>query len=339
MWSPRGVHFLIGFSAVLACISLLSTIWLFHSTAATRLFDSLSTSKELKADRVFATFLTSSSDVELSPSEDNYFIATRMLIYQMLHAHETRLRHPVPFIVFVTNAVSAEKRKRLTRDGATVIELAHLSADWVEPTESRWSDVMTKLRMWEMEQFGIIAFIDADMVLTRPIDDLFHDPAVRECATRNRADSEVVKGPVPEPPSYLLAAITQIEKGHDFPPIHRPHDLPNPYFFNAGLMVFRPDRALFALYEWLLGQPGVFDPGLPEQGLLNYVHQVNGNMLWTKLDPVWQTQYPSRNDIEHGVYMLHDKWWHVTHENETGELFRAWRWRMEGFYEAYDRLH
>ncbi|EKG20988.1 Glycosyl transferase family 8 [Macrophomina phaseolina MS6] len=292
-------------------------------------------SKQLKFDRVFATYLTSPPNAHPDDADDNYFIATRMLTYQLLHAPETRLRTPIPFVVFVAESVSPQKRQRLEMDGAAVVELEHLGADWVNPTEDRWSDVMTKLRMWQREEFGLIAFIDADMVLTQPIDGLFDDPAVRECKTKKNPNSNV-KGP-PEPDSYVMAAITQINEGHDFPPVHVPQDLPNPWFFNAGLMVFRPGREIFKYYKWFLDQPGAFDPGLPEQGLLNWVHQELGNMLWTKLDPIWNVQYPSQNDIDHGVRMLHDKWWNTTHPEETGELFKAWRWRMEGFYEAFDR--
>lgn len=323
--------------AMSAVLLLTYTTWRLYSTINPGEWYSSGSPNPSRADRVFATYLTSPSKPQREDSDDNYFIATRMLAYQILHAPETRLRKPVPFVVFVAESVSARKRERLVRDGAIVIELKHLGADWVKPTQDRWSDVMTKLRMWEMEQYGLIAFIDADTLLMEPPDALFDDPAVRECKTTTNPDS-VIKGP-PEPKSYVMAAITQINKGHDFPPINKPKDLVNPFFFNAGLMVLRPSRDMFEYYSWFLAQPDIFDPGLPEQGLLNWVHQELGNMLWTKLDPIWNTQYPSQNDIEHGVRMLHDKWWNTTHKDETEMLFRAWRWKMEGFYEAFDRTH
>lgn len=321
------------------------TTWTFYETvsdageAARRLFhySGGSSKHPLVADRAFATYLTSPPSNQDPDAEDHYFIATRMLTYQLLHAPETRMRKSVPFIVFVAESVSTTNRERLQQDGATVIELKHLGADWVKPTEHRWSDVMTKLRMWEMDQYGLIAFIDADTVLTEPLDALFDDPAVRVCKTGKKTNS-TVKGP-PEPQSYAMAAIAQINEGHKFPPVDVPTDLPNPFFFNAGLMVFRPGKDIFEYYRWFLDHPGIFDPGLPEQGLLNMVHQELGNMLWTKLDPIWNTQYPSQNDMDHGVKMLHDKWWKLTHPSEMEKSFLSWRWRMEGFYQAYDRSY
>ncbi|OJD40337.1 glycosyltransferase family 8 protein [Diplodia corticola] len=381
MWTADGVRILITTSATIAMITLVCTLWALcdlhpRSSApqthyATR---PINTSRPLQADRVFATFLTSLSDDANRETDDNYFTAARILTYQMLHAPETRLRNPVPFVVFVASSVSVYKRERLERDGATVIELAGLTADWLEPGDSRWSDVMTKVRMWEMDQFGLIAFIDADTVLLQPVDGLFTDAAVRECKTgeqyppvaaaaaaartdvRGRtsraaeaaaaaaapptyttAAGVVLPLAAPQPASYVMAAITQISQDHDFPPVRRGKDVPNPTYFNAGLMVFRPSRAMFAYYRSFLDIPGIFDPALPEQGLLNYAHQHDGDMMWTKLDPVWNTQYPRVNDIDHGVRMLHQKWWHKPLEEGMAELLRAWRWKMEGFYEGLDR--
>lgn len=38
--------------------------------------------------------------------DDKYFVATRVLAYQLLHAPETRTTHNIPLIVLVTPAVS-----------------------------------------------------------------------------------------------------------------------------------------------------------------------------------------------------------------------------------------
>ena len=59
--------------------------------------------------------------------EDRYFIACRILTYQLLYANETRIgdevRDRIDWIVAVTSGVDAWKREQLEADGATVVEL------------------------------------------------------------------------------------------------------------------------------------------------------------------------------------------------------------------------
>ena len=56
-------------------------------------------------------------------NEDDYFVATRTLAYQLLHAPETRTNSSIPFIVLATEDVAPHKLDRLRLDGATVSAL------------------------------------------------------------------------------------------------------------------------------------------------------------------------------------------------------------------------
>ncbi|KAI7351820.1 hypothetical protein KC336_g22481, partial [Hortaea werneckii] len=63
----------------------------------------------------YATFLAGDSSALAEDKileHDKYFVATRILAYQLLHAPETKSKHDYPFIVLVTSDVSTEKRER-----------------------------------------------------------------------------------------------------------------------------------------------------------------------------------------------------------------------------------
>lgn len=81
----------------------------------------------VKSKYAFATFLASDAQESEDTVIDNdlYFIATRILAYQILHAPETKSRTEIPFIVLVNEGVSEMKRERLRRDGAIVWQPKH----------------------------------------------------------------------------------------------------------------------------------------------------------------------------------------------------------------------
>lgn len=71
----------------------------------------------IKSKHAYATFLASDSEEDSydSINEDKYFVATRILAYQLLHAPETRSNNSIPFVVLVNKHVSEAKRDRLRR--------------------------------------------------------------------------------------------------------------------------------------------------------------------------------------------------------------------------------
>ncbi|KAJ5654438.1 hypothetical protein N7490_001441 [Penicillium lividum] len=122
---------------------------------------------------VYATYLSAPTEwpnhtiSNFWTSIDPYFDATRILTYQILHAPETRTKVNIPFVVFVHENVNQEKRRHLETQGANVVELADFRVDWIRPKDRRWIDALTKPRMWQMIQYDLIVFKDADSILTR----------------------------------------------------------------------------------------------------------------------------------------------------------------------------
>ncbi|KAI9662615.1 MAG: hypothetical protein M1821_008782 [Bathelium mastoideum] len=288
--------------------------------------------------RAYATFLTgtvaNASDHDYN--NDVYFVATRLLCYQILHAPETRTNQSIPFLVLVTEDVSLDKRDRLAADGATVVPVEYIRQDWIHAMHGYWQDVMTKLRIWELVQYDLILFLDVDTILLRPLDAIFDDPAAAPTAPGSLSDM-IRADEAPLPPVYTFAGVPEMQHEHGYPPSEAAGDFPNADYLNAGFFLLRPSRALFAYYLSVVALPDRFDPAFPEQNLFNYAHRREGNMPWRALPPTWNMHYPTAADVAGGVASLHDKWWKPEHA-ELEPLLRGLRWRMEGFYEAVEAV-
>lgn len=121
---------------------------------------SASSQKEVVGEKLaYMTFLTGTTAnlTDADITHDQYFDATRMLGYQLLHHDRTKTQQNIPFIVLVTDDISEEKRERLTQDGVTVIPVEYIvPGEWLHATVDRWKDVVTKLRAWQLTQYSRI---------------------------------------------------------------------------------------------------------------------------------------------------------------------------------------
>ena len=304
-----------------------------------KVIPSLQPQVPFKRPYAFATLLSSTTvDLTAPDDDDVYFVGARLLCYQLLHAPETRLSKPIPFVVAVTKDVPSSKRNRLIHDGAEIIEVEKLSADWVQ-SDQRYSDVLTKLRIANWTQFERVMFLDVDTVLSEPLDGIFDDPAARvlnnlELQTRNHTD--VVKDDeAPQPSTYVFAGAPSLISGHKYPPTTEDENMGG-HWVNGGFWLIRPSQELFALYKSVLDIPDRFGTFYPEECLLNYVHRNDGNMPWFALQYDWGVSgFPSLNDLESGAKSLHDKWWQ---KGELSDFFEKIRWQMDGFYRGRDSL-
>lgn len=287
----------------------------------------------------FATYLAG-SDKEVPYEQDYYFIATRILAYQLLHAQETKSRdREIPFIVMVTDKVPERQQTRLRKDGAVVIQVPHITSSWAHPGWEGWSDIYTKLRLWELVQFDRVCFLDVDHELTGPLDGIFNDPAVQVQQTRNN-QSNLRDDEAPLPSEFVMASVPETNHEHGYPPKDEANDFPNINYMNAGFFVLKPDVKMLEYYLSVLNIEDRFDSSLMEQNLLNYAHRresEGGNIPWMQLGTQWNIHYPSIKDVEGGVKSVHEKWWGPEKE-DMSQWMAAWRWRMEGYYEAKDQM-
>ncbi|RMY89468.1 hypothetical protein D0864_06436 [Hortaea werneckii] len=283
----------------------------------------------------YATFLAGDSSAIAEDKvleHDKYFVATRILAYQLLHAPETKSKHDYPFIVLVTSDVSAEKRERLRKDGAVVWEAPAMDAGWVKTDVSTWQNVMSKLRLWELTEYERICFLDGDTILTDTMDGIFEDAAAAmQESGQDQEATEADEAAVPS--TYVFAGVPEPKMNHHYPPSDEEGDWYNIDYLNAGFFVLQPSKELLGYYTSLTTLEDRFDPHLPEQNLLNYAHRREGNMPWKQLDSKWNMHYPSMDDLEGGVVSLHEKWWAPVNA-DLAPFLLSWRWRMEGYYEG-----
>lgn len=155
----------------------------------------------------YATFLAGNYN---NDGEDVYFLGARLLAYQLLHAPETKSNNSIPFLVVATQAVSEAKKERLRQDGAEVVVVDDLIAEWIgDPRNNpRFKDVMTKLRVWEMTQYDRLCLIDGDTVLMGNIDGVFDDPAVKTRTTLNKPGA-IKDDEAPQPIEYAIASTAE----------------------------------------------------------------------------------------------------------------------------------
>lgn len=287
---------------------------------------------------------------------DGYFLSARVLIYQLLHSPTAGTNSSIPFLVLVTEDVTPRKRIRLAQDGAIIVPVSKLEADWVVPGDARWADVLTKLRLWEQVAYDKICFIDADMLVTKPLDGVFDDPATRT-ATTLANPAAVLADEAALPSTYTFATHADFWGfDHPYPPLSAGEgedaetnaetnadadasaSASAPSYLNCGFFVIKPDVNMFAYYLSLLALPGRFDPALPEQNLLNHAHRRDGNMPWRPLWYGWNVNWPGRRDWLGGAASFHAKYWDddPAHDPILKALWREQRAEMEGFYRGRD---
>ncbi|KAJ9216095.1 CAZyme family GT8 [Paecilomyces variotii] len=280
-----------------------------------------------RRDIAVATFLTGESESWKYQEDGNYLIATRTLTYQLRHSPRTRLDPSIPFLILVTDDVSAASRERLTEDGAIVIPVDKVQTN-LTVTEPRWKDCWTKLRLFDpnIVPYERVLFMDGDTVLTRPIDGVFDDPAAQFMYSQKNGD-EIKPDEPPLPERYLFAGKTEAGTyEHSFPP-----DTSGNYL-NAGFFLYSPSHEIMHYYMSVLSVPDRFDPMMPGQNLLNYAHRQEGNMPWQKLSYTWNMNFVTPQDMEGGVASLHVKSWDKSLQQEVIDYALRCRWEMEGFW-------
>ncbi|KAL1961497.1 hypothetical protein VTN77DRAFT_1676 [Rasamsonia byssochlamydoides] len=278
-----------------------------------------------------ATFLTEDT---YQTSDDFYYIATRILTYQLLHANETRCGRQIPFLILVTNAVTQDKRTQLAQDGAQVVLVEDVPLRWwIRTGVTRWKDQFTKLRLLEMTQYERVLFIDADTILTRPIDSIFDEPqSMSPFNTLFDRREEIHWDEEQLPAQYVFAARSDNalagERDHPFPPEHRD-------IFSAGFWVAAPSHELFRYLLSVMRHYRRFDPTTMEQSLLNYAFRKRGPMPWQELDYRWSATWPNVRDLEGGVATLHEKFWRAG-PDELRQLWWELKEEMENYYQSVD---
>jgi alpha-N-acetylglucosamine transferase len=222
----------------------------------------------------------------------------------------------------------------LAEEGATVIGVDTLEpSSWhPSPGQARWIDQFTKLRLFELTDYERIAYMDNDMLVARPLDDIWDEEEVINPKATVLDDTKTQLDEAPLPASYVIAGVTDNEG----PGNHHPVPVTSTSRLNGGFFVLQPSKGLFEYYKSILEQRGRFDNGMMEMGLLNYAHRLDGNMPWVPLIPgKWSNNWPALRDMELGSATLHDKFWDKGNRGWIEpELVEMW-WRVQGQMEGH----
>ncbi|KAJ5683302.1 hypothetical protein N7462_006467 [Penicillium macrosclerotiorum] len=281
-----------------------------------------------------STFLDSKSNGEKGANDDDdkYFVSARTLIYQLLHSPSTKLKDPVPVVVLVTRDVRESKRHRLREDGATVVEVEDVTHK-IPIAAERWISMATKLHAFNptIVPYEKVLYMDVDMVLTRPIDNIFQDFSTELGVINETDQSEPGMGPLPE--HFIMAAAPETkQKDHAYPFLDSDHTVST---FNSGLFMYAPSVQIFQYYMTLLDHPELYYTGIPDQDMLNYAHRWSGPMPWKRLHWSWYINGPNDNDLQGNMALIHTKWWDqgTSFSTDAVEQFAlARRWEMEGYW-------
>jgi alpha-N-acetylglucosamine transferase len=260
---------------------------------------------------------------------DEYFLSARVLNYQLLHSNRTRYHDPsVPFLVLTLPRVAKNKIKILESEGATVIPVEHLSADWIKAPIPQWEGLMSKLFLWTYSKYDKILFIDADVYLIEPLNGIFEDEAAQPHPTKEELIESQDKGALPT--TYIMSGVVDGGSGSRENPM-------SANYMNAGFFLMRPEMKLFQHFKKFINTPDSFSLSMLEQNLINDIFKVDGPMPWQHMDPKWDTSCPEPVDIARGWKSVHSKLW-KTHAEPcdvdpvAGRMWYRTLGHMEAFY-------
>ncbi|KAJ5918924.1 hypothetical protein N7454_010068 [Penicillium verhagenii] len=265
------------------------------------------------------SFMRRHDKKELTDNLEARYLATRTLVYQLLHAPSTKLHNPVPVIVLVDQSVRESKRQRLQNDGAIVVGVQNIQA-------IGHGDGMhaAKLQIFNpnLVPYEKVLYMDTDMILTHPIDKIFDDPST---APRNVGQSfQTASGNSESLPENFVMAASPVTA--DFSGSTQ-ESIP----FYSGLFIYTPSVDLFQYYLKMLGQSG--------HDLLNYAHRRGGPMPWQNMHSSWYSNWPGDNALDGKTALLNakgqgrDGYGQSSYsDSDVRKYAQSQRWEMEGYW-------
>jgi alpha-N-acetylglucosamine transferase len=217
---------------------------------------------------------------------------------------------------------------------------------WIHTAEKRWKHQFNKLHLFQWVQYDRVVFIDADHMLTGPIDDMFYDES--DSVAPSKTDYSKIRPGEPQLPGQyvFLARPDYGYMGRESHPLPADAGEASDYL-NAGFWLAAPSMQLFDYMIAIMQKKGVFKPRSMEQNLFNYVFRrcdnfINdgerrcpegdrtGPMAWTEMDFKWASTYPTERDMDAGVRALHDKFWNRDEDDPLRMMWDGLRMEMEG---------
>lgn len=208
-------------------------------------------------------------------TQPSYLVGVRAL-----RASLARVGSAYPLVVAVTAGIGAQERAVLEADGCLLREVDPLRPP-IGLRESyanaRFAEVWTKLGVWRLTEFERLVVLDADMLVTQNMDELFDlaldDDEIAACHACRCNPNRIASYPpswTPAGCAYTYLSGTDLSGTYLSGPRLEPEvEIGDPYF-NGGTLVLRPDLAVFdALVDELAAVDDLSHYVFAEQDFLN----------------------------------------------------------------------
>jgi len=230
-----------------------------------------------------------------------------------LRASLARAGTPYPLVVLLTDDIGATDRQVLLDDGCLLHQVAPLRpASGLEDSyaNARFAQVWTKLAAWQLTDYERVVFLDADMLVTQNMDELFALPlpegAIAACHACRCNPNRIASYPASWTPQSCFYTHC---RGLDHTSEPGVDD-----YLNGGFLVLTPDEAVF---ERMVRQLAEVDDlsryVFAEQDFLNEFYEGR----WVPMPYVYNAlktlafQHPSLWDIDEvkNIHYIIDKPW------------------------------
>lgn len=169
----------------------------------------------------------------------NYLVGVRTLRVSLENAGSAH-----PLVVLVTDGIDAATRQQLVHDGCLLRDVEPLrpgSNLQDHYANARFAEVWTKLAAWQLTEFERVVFLDADMLVTRNMDELFSLELAGGTIAASHACRCNPNGIASYPASWTPENCFYTHGGEQ----HTGGPSQVDDYLNAGFLVLTPDQAVF----------------------------------------------------------------------------------------------
>ncbi|MGP3593693.1 glycosyltransferase family 8 protein [Vagococcus sp. WN89Y] len=237
-----------------------------------------------------------------------------------------------PLVVMVTESIDETTRQRL-RDVACIVRdvpvigpnpaLAHRYAN------ARFAEVWSKLAVWTLTDYQRVAFLDADMLVVKNMDELFSQPlaqgTIAACHACRCNPQRIASYPASWKPENCYYSWCTDDQMHASPP----PTVDN--YLNGGFLLLTPDAAVYQqMLAQLAEKEDISDYVFAEQDFLNEFFKDRWQPLhygYNALKTLAQ-QHPQMWNLARvkNIHYIIDKPWEKRPEpgDKWYELHRLW---------------
>lgn len=219
-----------------------------------------------------------------------------------------------PLVVMVTGNIDVEARQTLEKQGCVLRDVQPISPNASlqnNYANARFSEVWTKLAVWKLTEFERVVFLDADMLVTQNMDELFdlalEEDQIAACHACRCNPNKIPSYPKSwRPENCFYSYCRGVEHTEELEEVDN--------YLNGGFLVLTPNQAVFEdMLEQLAGLEDLSRYLFAEQDFLNdYFHQ-----RWLPLPYIYNAlktlpfQHAAMWDIEEvkNIHYIIDKPW------------------------------